>query len=661
MTEHHHGRSGNKPGTPFWLIGLVSLAWLLLRSGFNPKRLNYPCQRAALLGSLNLLLSLLSFPAAVSLHGWLKRRGGIIGAGIAGALVVMSFSLINFESLPTGVIAAQRSYPAWTSATAISNVFVVPDVPIPPCSLDGATLPATAPCNDPDYALSDAGIDRLITLMEAHGDYFYRTAAHPTGLVAANDVVVIKINNQWMGYDSGSTGYGRLATNGDVLKGLIWSILQHPGTFTGEIVVAENTQWVNPNWDTNPANAQDQDQSYQDVVTVFQGLGYDVFVATWDDLNANLISGGPVGAAGYPTGEYADGNNSDAYILLEDAAGSGINELSYPKFQTPNGTKVSMRYGIWNGSSYNSDRLTFINLPCLKKHCMASSTIAWKNLVGFVTISDNETRFSDSDSWSNMHDFFWGYTGGTNQAYGLLGREIALIRPPDLNIVDAIWVAYEDNTGGEAVRLDTLLASRDPFAVDWYASEYVLQPQVTSDPQASSAARAGNFRTATRINQNAAAAVWPGGAYPYIDLFDSYDGDTPSTAEKNQMNAYVYAASAVPRETSPAGTMLANRSDGSITVTYTAGCGAADHTVYGGNLSLLASSGIAWSERFCNRGTSGGLTFSTTTPNLYFVVVGNDGASVEGSYGRSSSGLERLAAGTGAGCSYTQNLVGTCP
>ena len=140
-----------------------------------------------------------------------------------------------------------------------------------------------------------------------------------------------------------------------------------------------------------------------------------------------------------------------------------------------------------------------------------------------------------------MHDFYWGYTDGTNRNYGLLGRDIALVRAPDLHLVDAIWVGYEDNYDGDAIRQDVLLASTDPFAVDWYASEYVLRPLVSWDPQETSAARGGTFRSATRTNQNSARSVWPGGSgsYPYIDLLDSYDGNTPSDDEKNQMNVYV--------------------------------------------------------------------------------------------------------------------------
>ena len=99
-----------------------------------------------------------------------------------------------------------------------------------------------------------------------------------------------------------------------------------------------------------------------------------------------------------------------------------------------------MRYGVWDGSSYDSDRLIFINLPVLKKHGMADSTICWKSLIGFVSIADTNARFTD---WDQMHDFFWGYTGGANAGYGLLGQELALVRAPDLNIVDAIWVATD--------------------------------------------------------------------------------------------------------------------------------------------------------------------------------------------------------------------------
>jgi hypothetical protein len=534
MQDHDHIHRSQRQNRAYWIIGLGSLIWLLLRSGTSPRRLAYPCQRAALATGSGFLGYLVSLIGAVHLYRVLKHKATLAGAGLF-TLVLLLAATLTGSNAPTTSASIDLALPGWTSPTAVSNVFVVSNVPVPECSLDGGALPGTPPCNDASYALRDAGADQLVNEMESRGDYFFQTAGHPSGIVGSSDVVVIKINDQWGGQGDGN-GAGRLSTNTDVLKGLIWRILQHPDGFSGEIVVAENTQDVNAGWDTTPANAQDQNQSYQDVIDTFQAFGYPVSFSNWDTLNNNLISGGSVGGSGYPTGEYANGNTSDAYILLEDPAGTGTDEVSYPKFRSAGGSYVSMRYGVWNGSSYDADRLTFINVPVLKKHGMADSTIAWKNLIGFVTVFDEVRRYGD---WDTMHDFFWGYTDGGNRDYGLIGREMALIRAPDLNVVDAIWVAIDGNTSGNALRQNVLLASTDPFAVDWYASEYVLRPVVSWGAQDSSAARSGNFRNATRTNQDAADALWPGGSYPYIDLLDSYDGDIPSDDERNQMNAYV--------------------------------------------------------------------------------------------------------------------------
>ena len=535
MDAHHRHHAPRPKNLIYWLIGLGSLVWLALRSGTDPRRLAYPCQRAALASSAGFAAYVLSGLGVVRLYHRLRQKAALSTLGLFLLMLLIASVLSGSITLPHFTQAASPTLPAWIGTNAISDVFAVTNVPVPECSLDGGDLPATAPCNTETYALRDKGVDGLITLMENNGAYFYKTAAHLNGIVGANDVVVVKVNNQW-----GGQGNGRQATNTDMLKGVIWSVLQHPDGFTGEVVIVENMQTFPQSWNTY-ANAEDQSQSFDDVIAAFHSLGYPVSLYDWtnlDDPDTEFIDGGLITDAGYPAGEYIHGNNSDAYILLGDPAVSGAAELSYPKFQTAEGNRVSMRYGVWNGSSYDSDRLAFINVATLKKHSMAGATIAWKNLIGFVTALQPEARYGD---WDLMHDFYWGYTGGPNQNYGLIGRTMALIRTPDLNLVDAIWVSTDTNTGGPAVRQDVLLSSTDPFAVDWYSSEYVLYPVVPSDPENSSAARAGTFRSATRVNQNSARQVWPGGSanYPWIDLLDSYDGSTPSDTEKNEMNAYV--------------------------------------------------------------------------------------------------------------------------
>src|SRR4030042_6438413 len=84
----------------------------------------------------------------------------------------------------------------------------------------------------------------------------------PNGLIAKNDVILIKISSQW---DE------RGGTSTDLLKELIQMIVVHPDGFVGEIVVADNGQAQygssgnggNLNWANN--NAETRSQSAQDV------------------------------------------------------------------------------------------------------------------------------------------------------------------------------------------------------------------------------------------------------------------------------------------------------------------------------------------------------------------------------------------------------------
>jgi hypothetical protein len=145
---------------------------------------------------------------------------------------------------------------------------------------------------------------------------------------------------------------------------------------------------------------------------------------------------------------------------------------------------VSMKLGLWNGSSYDNSRLKMINLPVLKRHNSAWGTISMKNYLGFITNADPAgvrwVNPSARHCWTmgpmDNGDPCTTYT----REYGLAARQMVRIRRADLNIVDAIWVNPRDNAGyyEYATRQDVLLASRDPFAVDYYASEYVLYPLV---------------------------------------------------------------------------------------------------------------------------------------------------------------------------------------
>jgi YVTN family beta-propeller protein len=127
---------------------------------------------------------------------------------------------------------------------------------------------------------------------------------------------------------------------------------------------------------------------------------------------------------------------------------------------------------------------------------------------------------------------------------------------------------------------------------------------------------------------------------------------------------FVVSSNVAPTEASPIGQpAIWTKSTGSaVHVNYTSGCNATDDTIYWGASSGSISS-LSWVGQACHLGTNGAATFDPGTPSggsfMYFVIVANDGTK-EGSYGKNSSGQERPAASALGGCTYTQDLSGTC-
>jgi hypothetical protein len=505
------------------VLGLASLAWLGLRSGLRPSRMIYPCQQVAATQGLGFLAYVASAIASTRVYHLLRRRQGLRRAFLAVAGLALLVPLQGGAMQPVR-LGASPALPAWTSPDAISDVFAVTNVPLPTVSLDGGTIPDGVA---PSQALHDWGIDALIDLLAAQGTPFYRTPQQPNGLVGPDDVVVLKVNNQW---NCGTgTDRGRSHTNIDVIKGVIYRIVQHPQGFSGAVVVADNTQFAPGRFDcADDNNAQDTRQSHQDVVDAFVSQGYPVCISPWEALRTTFVD------------EYTSGDNESGYVGVQDGS-PGVDQLSYPKFQVTCGSatyQISMRYGLWDGSTYDGTRLKMINMPIVKVHVQAGATVAVKNYIGFLTTGDTTRRFVD---WSNMHNLFWGREGGSD--YGLLGRQLALIRRADLNIVDAIWVNPTSQTSGEAdaVRANVLLASVDPFAVDYYSSVYVLLPYLepgSSDALAADARHhGGDFRGLLMTNENRARSL---GMADIIDLDDSLSVEE----ELAQFNVFVADSSA---------------------------------------------------------------------------------------------------------------------
>lgn len=103
-----------------------------------------------------------------------------------------------------------------------------------------------------------------------------------------------------------------------------------------------------------------------------------------------------------------------------------------------------------------------------------------------------------------------------------------------------------------------------------------------------------------------------------------------------------------------------NKSNGNVSISYVAACGATDNTVEYGALSNVKTYG--YDTQVCAIGNSGTATFNLGSRSVFFLVVANNGT-VEGSYGRKRSGgtfTERPEDTTVVTCPKPQDLSRRC-
>ncbi len=302
------------------------------------------------------------------------------------------------------------------------------------------------PFGDPAHPNYHLGLESLIYLMADNGLKLYRSPnpgqlCGPSGLIARDDVVLIKVNAQWK---------YRGATNSDLVRGLIQRLLDHPDGFTGEAVIVENGQGRGSlACDTSPAyggdtgvhaNANDESHSFLYLVnSIFRDPRVSAFLL--DPIRTAFI-----GPADHVTNGYRKYEN-----------------VSYPCFMTPGGRRVELRDGIWNGTAHGPG-LKLINVPVLKHHDTGGSefTASLKHFYGLVSMDDGQ---SGPRHYSSL-----GETAG---------KMAASVATPVLNIIDAIWVSHATLGGWPAettFRANQLVAGQDPVALDAWAARNILHP-----------------------------------------------------------------------------------------------------------------------------------------------------------------------------------------
>jgi hypothetical protein len=302
---------------------------------------------------------------------------------------------------------------------------------------------------------NDKGFTNLINLMGKEGLKFFKTTKKgenfgPDGLIGSEDVVILKINSQW---DE------RGGTNTDLIKSVISSIWGHPDGFTGEVIIADNGQaqygstGYGGSLEYENNNAVNTTQSMKSVAQSFVNK-VNVSTYLWDKITEKVV------------GEYSDGNQEDGYVLHTSVNTSTNVLVSYPKFTSDYGTKISFRRGVWDPDKkeYDYDRLKILNIPVLKCHFIFGVTGAMKHYMGVP---------------SDILTARFGYRTHPTVGRGGMGTLMANTRVPTLNILDAIFVNAKPGTGpntpySNAINARIVAASKDPVALDYWASKNIL-------------------------------------------------------------------------------------------------------------------------------------------------------------------------------------------
>jgi hypothetical protein len=348
------------------------------------------------------------------------------------------------------------------------------------------------------------GFGALTNLMGRGGSPFHQLSTNSgdqasTGLIARDDVVIIKVNSQW---DQ------RGGTNTDLLKAIIETILNHPEGFIGEIIVADNGQaqygsrGSGGSLDWRENNAEDHSQSVQMVVDSYS-KSHKASTYLWDEITLTNVK------------EYSEGDMTDGYVVAQTPNPTTGIKVSYPKFKTKFGTYISFKMGVWNPDykSYSNEKLKVLSVPVLKTHLIYWVTGCVKHYMGV-----------GSDKL--------GTGSHASVGRGGMGTAMAQTRMPVLNILDATWVHANPGKGprttyAEATRANVLMASSDPVALDYWATKHVLM-------QAAQAIGHNDLSGIDPDNETAGFGNWL-----RLSMQELQKAGRQATVNENQMNIYV--------------------------------------------------------------------------------------------------------------------------
>jgi hypothetical protein len=213
-------------------------------------------------------------------------------------------------------------------------------------------------------------------------------------IVGVDDVVVIKPNVQW---------WNQGASNLAAIRKLVELIMNHPGGFNGEVVLAENchrgsTPWKHAGWaaEFSRNTGLKKINNFNDLSSHLKKKFGNQF-STCHLINVESSGKRVYGPADGPGYVYCDGTGDVPLIEFDNGAQDVSHRsviMTYPIIKTDNGTIIDFKNGIWDKGAYTNQPLKFINFAALNHHstfCGATSAIK-KTIWESVTLAGVQTQ-----------------------------------------------------------------------------------------------------------------------------------------------------------------------------------------------------------------------------------------------------------------------------
>jgi len=316
-----------------------------------------------------------------------------------------------------------------------------------------------------------------------------------------NDIIVLKPNAMWNNFR---------ITNTNAMKAFIEMVLRIPD-FKGEIIIAENHHFSIDNsrgWTTTERNGG---YNLNELIDYFHEKGHkNVTKYHWHDAGPNPWPRDGSAGNGKRVNNPKDG---DGYVWRQDIVYTSPKNrkcmMTYPIFtSTYSRITIDLKNGAWKNGKYIDRPIKFINFSGINHHTSYGGvTASIKNLMG-VTDMTCGYQGIEPEGFYNMHwigeesfihlltcrirDLFndvglkqigkfinrtfvpFGYFN-FYRAGGALGYWMRTIRFPDLNIITAEWIGYGGPYATQKSGFPrTILASRDPVSLDFYAAKNIL-------------------------------------------------------------------------------------------------------------------------------------------------------------------------------------------